>query len=125
MNTPLETLLAVASVDGRLGVEGDRLRMLLPPNASLELKEAVRRHKPGLLELLRLNFVIVRSDAVNATLLWTPDDNTRDALIEAGGNPGIIYTAAELGSLMDKRVTAPELPAIHAAKLTFDGRLVT
>ena len=124
MNTPLETLLTVANVGGRLGVEGDRLRMLLPPDASLEIKEAVRRHKPGLLELLLLNFVIVRSDAVNATLFWTPDNDTRDGLIEAGVAPGIIYTAAELGSLLNKRVTASELPAIHAAKDVFSGRLV-
>ena len=68
MKTPIEVLLAVDGGGGKLGITGDKLRMLLPADCPPELKEAIRQHKSTLLELLRLNFLIVRSETVNATL---------------------------------------------------------
>ena len=56
MNTPIKTLLAVAEIGGKLGVTGDKLRMLLPHDCPPELKDAIRQHKPALIELLRLDF---------------------------------------------------------------------
>ena len=124
MKTPIEVLLAVDGGGGKLGITGDKLRMLLPADCPPELKEAIRQHKPGLLELLRLNFLIVRSDTVNATLFWSPDEATKESLAAAGADPGSIYTASELERLIHRRVTVGELPLIHAAKERFSGKVV-
>jgi hypothetical protein len=123
VNTPLDTLLAVAGIGGRLGIADDKLRMLLPGDCHPELKDAIRRNKSGLLELLRLNFLLVRSDALGVTVFWTTDDATKDDLVAAGATPGNIYTSAELAQLVARRVTAGELPAIHAAKQRFSGKV--
>jgi hypothetical protein len=124
MKTPVEVFLAVAGGGGKLGSTGDRLRMLLPADCPPELKDAIRQHKPALLELLRLDFLVVRSDTVNATLFWTPDEATKESLAAAGADPGSIYTASELERLIHRRVTVGELPLIHAAKERFSGKVV-
>ena len=54
---PGEAAPAAAGMSGKLGITGDELRMLLPADCPPELKSAIRRHKPALLELLRLNFL--------------------------------------------------------------------
>jgi len=71
MNTPIELLMAVAGIGGKLGIAGDRLRMLLPADCPLELKDAIRQQKAALLELLRLNFTVVRSSILSTMLFWT------------------------------------------------------
>jgi hypothetical protein len=123
MRTPFETLLAVADAGGKLGVEGDRLRMLLPAGCPSELKDAIRQHKAALIELLRLNFLAVRSEALKTTVLWSSDEATKESLAAAGADRGSIYTASELEKLVQRRVTAVELPLIHAAKQRFGGKL--
>ena len=123
MKTPIDVLLAVAGVGGRLGIAEDRLRMLLPADCSPELKGAIRQHKSALLELLRLDFRVVRSDTLNATVFWTPDEATKESLAAAGADLGSIYTAAELEQLVHRRVTTGELPLIHAAKQRFGGKV--
>ena len=121
MSTPVETLLAVADTGGLLAPAGENLRMLLPADCPPELKANIRAHKPALLELLRLNFLIVRSGTVNATLFWAPDSATKQSLAAAGASAGSIYTASELEHLINHRVTVAELPVIHAARQRFDG----
>lgn len=123
MKSPIEVLLAVAALGGRLGISGDKLRMLLPTDCPAELKAAIRQHKPALLGLLRAEFLIVHSDALKTTVFWTPDEANKEILIAAGASRGTIYTAAELETLVHRRVTVGDLPMIHAAKRTFDGRL--
>ena len=123
MNTPIQVFLAVAGIGGKLGVMDDKLRMLLPADCPLALKDVIRQHKPALIELLRLNFLVVRADALNATVLWTPDEDTKEFLVAAGADRGSIYTADELEQLVHRRVTVGELPAIHAAKQRFGGKL--
>lgn len=123
MKTVLETFLAVASIGGRLGIAGDRLRMLLPADCPPELKDAIRQKKAALLDLLRLDFLIVRSDTLSATIFWTPNEDTKGSLVVAGAAPGSIYTAAELEILVHRRLTVGELTLIHAAKQRFSGRL--
>jgi hypothetical protein len=54
MKSPTELLLTVAGIGGRLGIAGDKLRMVLPSDSSPELKEAIRYHKQSLLNLMRL-----------------------------------------------------------------------
>ncbi len=124
MRTPVETLLAVADIGGKLGIaEGERLRMLLPPDCPAGLKDAIRHHKGAMLGLLRLNFLVVRSDALDATVLWAPDQATKDALLAAGADAGRIYTPDELRQVVSRRVTVEQLRLIHAAKLRFKGKL--
>jgi hypothetical protein len=123
MKTPVEILLAVADIGGQLGIVGDRLRMLLPADCPSELKDTIRRHKPALIELLRLNFLVVHSDTINTTVFWTPDQTTKESIAAAGANLGSIYTASELEQLVHHRVTAEELPLFHAAKMGFNGKL--
>ncbi len=121
MSTPISVWQAVAAVGGQLGMAGDKLRMLLPADAPLQLKDAVRRHKAALLQLVRLDFLTVRSDALNTTIFWTPDEGTKEALVSFGASPGCVYTARELERLTGSRVTTAELPMIHQTKRTFDG----
>lgn len=117
-------MLAVTNIGGRLGrADGDKLKMLLPASAPALLKDEIRTHKVALLKLLQLDFLIVQSDTLNATIFWAPDEATRDALVSAGAHHGIIYTSLELSQLVDHRVTVADLPAIHAAKCGFNGRL--
>jgi hypothetical protein len=123
MKTPVEVFLAVTCSGGKLGIKGDRLRMLLPADCPPELKDAIRQHKPALLELLRLEFLVVRSDTLNATVFWTPDEATKESLAAAGADLGSIYTAAELEQLDHQRVTTGELPLIHATKQRFSGKV--
>lgn len=112
----------MANIGGQLGIAGDDLRILWPVDYPPEKKDAIRAHKAGLLELLRLNFLIVHSDALNASLLWTPDEATKESLIAAGAEPSSIYTAAELDQLVQRRVTSAELLPIHEAKERLIGK---
>jgi hypothetical protein len=123
MKTPVDVLLAVACIGGRLGVADDRLRIILPADCSPELKEAIRQHKAALLELLSLDFLVVRSDTLSDTVIWTPDEKTKEHLVTVGADPGSIYTASELEQLGNRGVTIAELPLIHAAKKRFGGKV--
>ncbi len=123
MTTPVDILLAVAEIDGQLGIVGDKLRILLPANCAPELKDAIRQQKPAMLDLLRLDFLVVRSSVINSFVLWTPDEATKQSLIAAGARRTNIYTLAELDLLVDGRTSAAELPLIHAAKQRFSGKV--
>jgi hypothetical protein len=76
-----------------------------------------------LIELPRLNFVVVRSYGLKRFVFWALDQATREALVGLGAGPGRIYTAAELSELVNRRVTAEELPLIHAAQQRLNGRV--
>jgi hypothetical protein len=124
MNTPLDVFMAVVVIGGKLGITDDRLRTLLPGDCPQELKSAIRQHKVALLELLRLNFWVVQADTLNAMVLWTFNEATKEALVAAGGDLGSIYTIRELEQLVHRQVTCNELPLIHAAKQRFRGKVI-
>jgi hypothetical protein len=121
--TPVETLLAVAHIGGRLGAVGSNLQGFLPANCPVELKGAIRQQKLALLELLRLNFLVVRSDALKALLFWTPSEATKEVLIAGGADTGSVYTAGELAQLVNRRATTADLLLLHAARQRFQGKL--
>jgi hypothetical protein len=123
MKTPVEVLLSVVRIDGKLDSAGDKLRVLLPVNCPPELKDAIRQHKLALLDLMRLTFLVVRSDALNSIVFFAPDDATKESLVAAGVDPGSIHTTAELGVLVQHRITMDELPLIHAAKQRFNAKV--
>ena len=122
MNRPVEILLKVVSIGGQLDAVNGRLRMVLPEDCPLELKEEIRQHKTALLSLLSLAFGF-RSDLLNSIIFFVADDATKQSLVCAGVDPGIIYTKSELAELMHKRVTREELPRIHAARQIFNGKV--
>jgi hypothetical protein len=64
MKTPEEILLAVCHAGGRLEPAGDKLRVLLPPHCSSELKDAIREHKAALLDFLEAQEAKLPSDCV-------------------------------------------------------------
>lgn len=124
MKTPAQVLVAVADIGGSLSVVGDKLRMLLPASCPPELKGTIRQHKPALLELMRLTFLIIRSEVLDSIIFFVPDETTKESLVSAGADPGCIYTRAELDVLVRCRTTVRELRLIHAGKQQFSARIV-
>ena len=55
-------------------------------------------HKPQLLALLQLPFVMAYSRLLGETIFLCEDEQTREALCEAGADAGAIYTRDELKS---------------------------
>jgi hypothetical protein len=102
-------------------VDGE-LRMALPLNCSLELKDTIRQHKSALVDLMGLTFVVVWSEVLNTIVFFAADEATAESLVSAGADRGIIYTRAELEVLVRERVTAEELPRFHEAKRMFKGK---
>ena len=123
MNNPIQVMLAVASAGGRMGIDGENIQALLPCDRQAELKAGIKRHKQGLLLLLRMNFLIVQSDVTGGMLLWVPDQMTKDLLLDAGADASVIYTPDDLSTLVNRRVTVGELAAIHEARRVFNGRI--
>lgn len=124
MKNPFEVLVGVVKIGGSLGIdESGALRVRVPRTFPPSLKNSIQRHKLGLVELLRRNFLLVRSEVLKTTVIWTPDDQTKEALISAGAGGGYIYTSAELAYLINGGVASDELPLIHEAKQKFSGKL--
>jgi hypothetical protein len=92
-----------------------------------DLVPVLRVHKPHLLSLLQLPFVMVSSQILNETIIFCEDEDTRAALVEAGAEPWTIYTRAELQTLCAQNrvapLTAAELRRVHEIKRAFDGRI--
>jgi hypothetical protein len=120
MKTPVELLLIVIDVGGRITAAGDKLQVFSPPECPLELKQDIRQHKLGLLKLMRSTFVVAQSRVLGAIVFFVPDEVTKQPLIRAR-EAGNIYTKAELSTLVARRITPKELRLIHAGKQEFDG----
>jgi hypothetical protein len=92
-----------------------------------EFIERLRTHKPRLLPLLTLPFVMVDSKALGETIFFCEDEDTKAALIEADAAPASVYTREELRVLVEQHrrapITAAELLRIHGARRAFNGRL--
>jgi hypothetical protein len=123
MKTPAQVLVAVADIGGNLSIARDKLRMLLPAVCPPELKDMIRQHKPALLDLMRLTFLVVRSGVLNCSVFFVPDDTTKELLVSAGADATAVYTKAELAVLVRGQITPEELRLIHAAKRQFNGKL--
>jgi hypothetical protein len=90
--------------------------------------DTLRTHKPQLLALLRLPFVMVYSQTLEETIFFCADDDTRTALIEAGADEFSIYTRDELRVLVAQNRVAPfspdELRKVHEIKRTLNARII-
>lgn len=119
-------MLQVLELGGWLDVaQGGGLRCLLPADRPPALKDAIRRHKHGLIEVLSgPPFLVVRSDVFPADVLfWTIDDDGRDLLIARGASAGSVYTREELELLVASRPDMGALAVLHRAKHVFEGRI--
>jgi hypothetical protein len=89
--------------------------------------ELLSGHKPQLLALLELPFVMVYSEALEETIFFCQDEDTKAALVEAGAEEWSIYTKDELRILCEANRVAPlspeELREVFEIKRNFNGRI--
>jgi len=126
--TTIEVFQKAIEVGLKLGVESPDTLTLQPARlCSAEFAEVLKVHKPALLTLLKLHFVMVFSQILGETILFCEDEDTRGALAKAGAEPGCIYTREELRVVVEQHrrapITAAELLRIHGARRAFNGRL--
>lgn len=108
---------------------GENLAVQPASRCPATLAATLRVHKPELLALLRLEFLMVRSATLNETLFFAANEEVKSALVEAGAESGCVYTREELRLLIDQHrreaITAADLLRLHAAKRIFNGRIVS
>jgi hypothetical protein len=126
--TPITLLQQAADYGLKLGFEPPNTLIVEPASAcSAEFAEVLKAHKSALLTLLRLPFVMVFSQILGETIFFCEDEATKGALVEAGAEPGCIYTREELRALVEQHrrapITAAELLRIHGTRRAFNGRL--
>ena len=70
----------------------------------------------------------VYSERLDETIFFCEDEDTKEALVEAGAEPWGIYTRSELQILVAQNRVAPlsddELRRLHQIKRTFGARIV-
>jgi hypothetical protein len=123
MKSSFDVLLEAVERGLTVSVRGDRLAVRPDSALTRDLVDMLRAHKPELLRLLNLPFLIVQSEVLNDIVVFASDDQTKEKLVAAGGEPGIIYTRSELALLVKRRVSADELQKLHEAKRGFHGTI--
>jgi hypothetical protein len=128
--TPIGRLQQSADYELKLGLEPpDTLTVEPAERCTAEFSRVLKAHKPELLALLKLPFVMVYSEAVEEMLFFCQDEATRAALVQAGADPWSIYTRAELQTLCVRNRVAPLSPAelrkVHEIKRTVSGRITS
>jgi hypothetical protein len=98
--------------------------MILPSDCDPTFKAALRANKPALLALLRLNFVLCKSDVLKETVIFADSEETKAALVAGGADPRVVYAPDELRLLTSQRISAKDLLVAHAAKKRFSGKVV-
>jgi hypothetical protein len=84
--TPISILQKAADLGLKLGVKApDMLTVDAPKPWPKDFASTLTCHKPRLLKLLALPFVMVESPAIDELLFFCQDDATKRALIDAGG----------------------------------------
>lgn len=124
----IEVLKKAAHFGLKLGFEPPSTLTFQPANrCPVEFAITLRGHKPRLLTLLGLRFCMVYSDALQKTIFFCGDENTKEALVEAGVESWAIYTKDELRVLVAQNRIAPlsqaELRKLHEIKHTFGARI--
>ena len=126
--TTIEVFQKAAELGLKLGFERPDTLTVEPARfCSAEFAEVLKAHKPVLLALLKLSFVMVFSQILDETIFFGQDEATKAALIEAGASEWSIYTKDELRVLAAQNRVAPlttaELRKVHEIKRTFHGRI--
>jgi hypothetical protein len=124
---PISVLQEVSRRGLKLEAHGNELHVIPGDRVSPDFVPVLKAHKPALLALLKLPFVIVFSQILGETILFCEDEDTKGTLVEAGADSWSIYTRDELQTLcVQNRVaplTAAELRKVHEIKRAFDGRI--
>jgi hypothetical protein len=121
--------LLVEAVDRGMTVSlrGDYLAVTPDYLLTKDFADQLRAHKPDLLAILRLPFVMAHSRALGESVFLCDDEKTRKALIEAGAAEGAIYTRDELEILIAHNRAKPFIPAelikLHEIKGTFAAKI--
>jgi hypothetical protein len=127
--TPVGLLQQAADYDLNLGFEPpDTLTVEPAERCPAEFSQVLKAHKPALLALLKLPFVMLRSRALDGeTVFFCQDEPTKAALEEAGADSFSIYTRDELRILCEQNRIAPlsqaELRKLHDIKRTLGARI--
>jgi hypothetical protein len=126
---PIALLQRAAFLGLKLGIEGRHTLTVEPPGrCPPAFVDTLKDHKWVLIDLLRLPFVMVRSQALEGDILFfCQDEQTKAALVKAGAEEWSIYTKAELQILCQQNRIAPlspgELRNVHEIKKTFNARV--
>jgi hypothetical protein len=125
---PIALLEQAADCGLRLSFEPPDTLSVEPARlCSAEFAEVLKAHKPALLALLKLPFVMVFSQILEETVFFCQDEATRGALIEAGASAWSIYTKDEMRTLCEQNrvapLTAAEINQLHQIKRTFNCRM--
>ena len=130
MTLPPIAVLQDADVRGlKLEAHGEDLHVIPGERCPAEFGRVLKAHKPALLALLQLPFVMVYSETLEETVFFCENEDTKAALIEAGAEEWSIYTKDELRVLCGQNRVAPlspdELRKVHEIKKTFHGRITS
>jgi hypothetical protein len=113
----------------RLKAVGNNLHVNPACSCPPDFVPMLRAHKPDLLSLLQLPFVIVDSKALGESVFFCDDENTKATLVEAGADPSSIYTRDELRILVAHNRAKPFIPEelcrMHEIRKAFHGRIAT
>lgn len=128
MTLPTIAVLQKAADRGlKLEAHGGELHVIPGDRVSPDFEPVLKAYKPALLTLLRLPFVMLYSKSLEETIFFCADEDTRNALVEAGAEEWSIYTKNELRILVTHNRVAPlsadELRKVHEIKRTFHGRI--
>src|SRR6266571_9199304 len=97
MTLPTIAVLKEADERGlKLEAHGDELHVIPGDRCPADFVPVLKAHKPALLALLKLPFVMVSSQILSETILFCEDEDTKGALVEAGAEPASVYTREEL-----------------------------
>src|SRR5262249_23220207 len=105
--TTIDVFQQAAQRGLRLKAVGNDLHVNPGRGCSPDFAETLREHKPRLLSLLQLPFVMVYTERISETLFFCEGEDTRAALVEAGASEWSIYTKAELRQLVQQNRVAP------------------
>ena len=124
----IEVLQQAAQFGLKLGFEPPDTLTVQPANrCPVEFAITLKAHKPQLLALLRLTFVIAYSQILEETIFLCEDAPTKAVLVEAGASAWSIYTRAELQILVEhhraKPFTPDELIRLCTARRLFCARI--
>jgi hypothetical protein len=128
MTLPTIAVLQKAADRGlKLEAHGGELHVIPGDRVSPDFEPVLKAYKPALLTLLRLPFVMLYSKALEETIFFCADEDTRNVLVEAGADAWSIYTKDELRVLVAQNRVAPfsadELLKVHEIKKTLHGRI--
>jgi len=130
MTLPTIAVLQEADERGlKLEAHGDELYVIPGDRVSPDFARVLKAHKPALLALLQLPFVMVYSETLEETVFFCADEATKAALVQAGAEEWSIYTKDELRTLREQNRVAPLSPAelrkVHEIKRTFSARIAS